>query len=34
MNVYGVRAIYFFELTRWFRTLVQSVLSPVISTSW
>ena len=33
MNVYGVRAIYFFELSRWFRTLVQSVLSPVISTS-
>lgn len=33
MNIYGVRAIYFFELSRWFRTLVQSVLSPVISTS-
>lgn len=33
MNVYAVRAIYTFELARWFRTLVQSVLSPVISTS-
>jgi ABC-2 type transport system permease protein len=33
MNTYGVRAIYFFELARWFRTLVQSLLSPVISTS-
>ena len=33
MNVYGVRAIYGFELSRWFRTLGQSILSPVISTS-
>jgi ABC-2 type transport system permease protein len=33
MNTHGVRAIYFFELARWFRTLVQSLLSPVISTS-
>ena len=33
MNLYGVSAIYRFELARWFRTLVQSVLSPVISTS-
>ena len=33
MNSYGIRAIYSFELARWFRTLVQSVLSPVISTS-
>lgn len=33
MNLYGVRAIYFFELSRWFRTLIQSILSPVISTS-
>jgi ABC-2 type transport system permease protein len=33
MNTYGVRAIYYFELARWFRTLVQSLLSPVISTS-
>jgi ABC-2 type transport system permease protein len=33
MNLYGVRAIYRFELLRWFRTLSQSILSPVISTS-
>ncbi len=33
MNGYAIRAIYFFELARWLRTLVQSVLSPVISTS-
>jgi ABC-2 type transport system permease protein len=33
MNGYAIRAIYTFELSRWFRTLVQSVLSPVISTS-
>jgi ABC-2 type transport system permease protein len=33
MNTYAIRAIYTFELSRWFRTLVQSVLSPVISTS-
>jgi len=33
MNTYAVKSIYTFELARWFRTLVQSVLSPVISTS-
>jgi ABC-2 type transport system permease protein len=33
MNVYAVRAIYTFELARTARTLVQSILSPVISTS-
>jgi ABC-2 type transport system permease protein len=33
MNAYAIRAIYKFELARWFRTLVQSLLSPVISTS-
>ena len=33
MNSYAIRAIYPFELARWFRTLVQSVASPVISTS-
>jgi len=33
MNTYAIRAIYKFELSRWFRTLVQSILSPVISTS-
>ena len=33
MNTYAIRSIYFFEMSRWFRTLVQSVASPVISTS-
>lgn len=33
MNLFGVKAIYLFELARWFRTLVQSVASPVIATS-
>ena len=33
MNLHAVRAIYLFELSRWFRTLTQSLLSPVISTS-
>jgi ABC-2 type transport system permease protein len=33
VNTYAIRAIYTFELARWFRTLVQSVASPVISTS-
>ncbi len=32
MNFYGVRAIYKFEMARMKRTLMQSVLSPVIST--
>jgi len=33
VNTYAIRAIYTFEMARWFRTLVQSVASPVISTS-
>ena len=33
MNLNGVRAIYHFELARWFRTVTQSLLAPVISTS-
>ncbi len=33
MNVHGVRAIYVFEMSRMKRTLLQSVVSPVISTS-
>jgi len=33
MNPYAVRAIYQFEMARWFRTLGQSLLSPVLSTS-
>lgn len=32
MNLYGVRAIYNFEMARMKRTVMQSVLSPVIST--
>ncbi|OWT77324.1 MULTISPECIES: ABC transporter permease [unclassified Achromobacter] len=33
MNVYAIRAIYLFEMARMWRTLMQSVASPVISTS-
>src|SRR5579859_5153408 len=33
MNAYGVRAIYNYEMARTRRTLFQSVVSPVISTS-
>ena len=33
MNVYAIRAIYKFEMARTRRTLMQSVISPVISTS-
>ncbi len=33
MNIHGVRAIYHFEMARMWRTLMQSVASPVISTS-
>jgi len=33
MNGYGIRAIYFFEMARAWRTLAQSVASPVISTA-
>lgn len=33
MNIHSVRAIYRFEMARTFRTLVQSILSPVLSTS-
>lgn len=33
MNVHAVRAIYMFEMSRWGRTLLQSIVSPVISTS-
>ncbi|WP_166263855.1 ABC transporter permease [Marinobacter caseinilyticus] len=32
MNVHGVRAIYKFEMARMWRTLMQSIASPVIST--
>ncbi|MEP4196844.1 MAG: ABC transporter permease [Aliishimia sp.] len=33
MNFTAVRAIYVYEMTRFFRTLLQSFVSPVISTS-
>lgn len=33
MNLFAVRTIFRAELTRWVRTLVQSILAPVISTS-
>jgi ABC-2 type transport system permease protein len=33
INVHGIRAIYKFELARTFRTLLQSLVSPVVSTS-
>ncbi|MEM7720814.1 MAG: ABC transporter permease [Pseudomonadota bacterium] len=33
MNLHAVRAIYLFEMARTFRTIAQSILSPVISTS-
>ncbi|MGC8203727.1 ABC transporter permease [Aliiroseovarius sp. PTFE2010] len=32
MNLRGVKAIYLYEMSRTFRTLAQSVLSPVLST--
>ncbi|KQV55235.1 MULTISPECIES: ABC transporter permease [unclassified Caulobacter] len=33
MNLFAIKAIYRFEMARWFRTLAQSVVSPVLSTS-
>src|SRR6201997_2284942 len=33
MNIYAIRAIYLFEMARTWRTLMQSIISPVISTS-
>ena len=33
MNLHGMKAIYRFEMARWWRTLLQSIASPVISTS-
>ncbi len=33
VNIYGVQAIYRFEMARWLRTLGQSLFSPVLSTS-
>lgn len=33
MNVHGISAIYRFEMARWFRTLTQSIVSPILATS-
>jgi ABC-2 type transport system permease protein len=33
MNIHGIRAIYGFEMARTFRTLLQSIAAPVLSTS-
>jgi ABC-2 type transport system permease protein len=33
MNFYAIRAIYLFEMSRTWRTVLQSILSPVLSTS-
>ncbi|WMT88574.1 ABC transporter permease [Pelagibacterium sp. 26DY04] len=33
MNYYAIKAIYHFEMARWWRTVTQSIISPVLSTS-
>lgn len=33
MNLYGLRAVYMFEMMRWFRTIAQSLVAPVVSTA-
>lgn len=33
MNFYGIRAIYLYEMARMWRTLMQSLASPILSTS-
>jgi ABC-2 type transport system permease protein len=33
MNLHAISAIYRFEMARWFRTIIGSLMSPVISTS-
>ena len=33
MNIYGIRAIYHFEMARTFRTLSESIVAPVLTTS-
>lgn len=33
MNVHGIRAIYIYEMSRTVRTLMQSIASPILSTS-
>ncbi len=33
MNFHAIKAIYTFEMARWWRTIMQSIISPVVSTS-
>lgn len=33
LNIYPIRAIFVFEMSRWFRTIAQSLIAPVVSTS-
>ncbi|MBN15710.1 MAG: sugar ABC transporter permease [Pelagibacterium sp.] len=33
MNYYAIKSIYVFEMARWWRTVTQSIISPVVSTS-
>jgi len=33
MNLHAVKAIYWFEMARWWRTIYQSIVSPVLTTS-
>ncbi|MGH7884988.1 MAG: ABC transporter permease [Thermodesulfobacteriota bacterium] len=33
MNIYAIRSIYFFEMARTWRTILQSIVSPILSTS-
>ena len=33
MNLYAIQAIYRFEMARWWRTVAQSIISPVLTTS-
>jgi ABC-2 type transport system permease protein len=33
VNIYGIKAIYLFEMARTWRTIMQSIASPVLSTS-
>jgi ABC-2 type transport system permease protein len=33
INVHAIKAIYRFELARWFRTIAESLIAPVVSTS-
>jgi len=33
MNLHAINAIYLYEMSRWWRTLYQSIISPVLTTS-